>query len=151
MKWLLCLVLICALPVSLVAQSQTNAYAVTQQIITIGNDSGGAVGSRANEIAHIRASGQRVEITGAFCSSSCTLYLGAGDVCINPQTMFGFHGPSYSGAPMPADQFEHWSQLMARHYREPLRGWFLREARHDRMRLHWLPGTQLISMGYRRC
>ncbi len=35
-----------------------------------------------------------VEIRGKGCASSCTLWLSHPDVCIEPETLFGFHGPS---------------------------------------------------------
>lgn len=127
--------------------------ALAQQggVIVIGNDRGGYVGQRADEIRRIVANGQRVEIRGNICYSSCTMYLGAGNVCVSPRTSFGFHGPSDHGRPLPADRFDHWSRVMARHYREPLRSWFLQDARFIRNDVARLSGAQLIRMGYPRC
>ncbi|MBL4812771.1 MAG: hypothetical protein JKX69_10560 [Rhodobacteraceae bacterium] len=127
------------------------ALGQSQAALIIGNDRGGMIGARAAEIDALRATGRPVEIRGSICFSSCTMYLGAANVCILPSTTFGFHGPSNHGAPLPADRFEHWSQIMARYYREPLRSWFMTDARYDRVRVHRLSGNQLIRMGYRRC
>ncbi len=85
---------------------------VAQQVIVIGNDMGGIVGNRAAEIQRINASGARVEIRGDVCVSSCTMYLGVGDVCVSP-TDFSFHGPSFFGADLPERDFEYWSQVIA--------------------------------------
>ena len=122
-----------------------------QSTIVIGNDRGGLLGARASEIAGILGVGSRVEIRGAICYSSCTMYLGAGNVCVIPNTAFGFHGPSDYGRPLSSERFEHWSQVMAGHYREPLRSWFMSSARYQRVRVVTLSGAQLIDMGYSRC
>lgn len=122
-----------------------------QTPIVIGNDRGGYVGARASEIDSIRSTGSRVEIRGNICYSSCTMYLGAGNVCVNPATTFGFHGPSANGVPLPPDRFEHWSEVMARHYREPLRSWFMTSARYETTTALMISGEQLIGMGYDSC
>ncbi len=64
--------------------------AVGQQVIVIGNDMGGIVGNRADEIRRINAAGTRVEIRGDVCISSCTMYLGVGDVCVSPALTSAF-------------------------------------------------------------
>jgi len=127
------------------------AASAQQAAIVIGNDRGGFVGARASEITGIRNLGSRVEIRGSICYSSCTMYLGAGDVCVAPNTAFGFHGPSDFGRPLSSERFDHWSEVMARHYREPLRSWFMSSARYESAGLVTLSGAQLIDMGYSRC
>lgn len=117
----------------------------------IGDDRGGLIGARVIEIAQINAQNHRIELRGRICYSSCTLYLGADDLCIMPDTIFGFHGPSRHGAPLAASQFEHWSQVMANHYNAPLRDWFLRDARHQIDQIRRIRGAQLIALGYPAC
>jgi hypothetical protein len=124
---------------------------LAQQVIVIGNDMGGIVGSRADEIERINASGARVEIRGDVCISSCTMYLGVGDVCVSPDTDFGFHGPSFFGADLPEREFEYWSRVIANHYNAPLRDWFMREARYRNFRPYTLSGEELIRIGYTSC
>jgi len=128
-----------------------SASLAQQSAIVIGNDRGGLIGARASEITDILNVGSRVEIRGSICYSSCTMYLGAGNVCVAPDTSFGFHGPSDYGRSLSAERFEHWSQVMARHYREPLRSWFMTSARYESARFVTLTGAQLINMGYSRC
>ncbi|MCC5974669.1 MAG: hypothetical protein JJT81_11510 [Rubellimicrobium sp.] len=123
-----------------------------QQTIVIGNDRGGLVGERTRQIEAIRASGHRVEIRGAMCYSACTLYLGAGNVCVSPQTVFGFHGPTRNGQPLPPEAFDHWTRIMAQYYNATLEQWFMSYARYAGQNdVHRLSGNQLIQLGYRAC
>lgn len=117
----------------------------------IGNDRGGLIGARVIEVAQLNAENRRIELRGRICYSSCTLYLGADDLCIMPETIFGFHGPSRYGAPLAVAQFEHWSHVMAQHYNAPLRAWFLRDARHDTNGIRRIRGEKLIALGYPAC
>lgn len=127
------------------------AVAQTRAVLVVGNDRGGLVGARAQEIESLRALGHRVEIRGDICYSACTMYLGAGDVCVSPDTTFGFHGPSRNGQALPPDQFDHWSRVMARFYNAPLQSWFMNEGRYEQADVYRFSGAQLIEMGYPRC
>ncbi|WP_126623207.1 hypothetical protein [Oceaniglobus ichthyenteri] len=102
-------------------------------------------------IDRIRALQQRVEIRGPMCLSSCTMYLGAGNVCIDPRVTFGFHGPSSYGQPLTRADFEYWSNVIASHYPAALRDWFMTTARHRITGYHRISGVQLIRMGFARC
>ncbi|MBY6003881.1 hypothetical protein KUV62_08185 [Salipiger bermudensis] len=117
----------------------------------VGNDRGGRLQPRLAEIRQLRSQGVRVEIRGNFCLSSCTLYLGAGDVCVASNTRFGFHGPYYRFKPISPDRFDYWSRRMAEHYPAPLRDWFLSEARFVSNGYVSLSGAELIRMGVPRC
>lgn len=117
----------------------------------VGNDRGGRLKVRLDEIQKLRGQGVRVEIRGAVCLSSCTLYLGAGDVCVASDTRFGFHGPYYRSRPISAERFEYWSRRMAEHYPPPLRDWFLTEARYVSNGYLSLSGAELIRLGVARC
>ncbi|SFR44641.1 hypothetical protein SAMN04488005_2054 [Yoonia tamlensis] len=119
--------------------------------LIIQNDRGGAIGARLIAIAQANSSRTRIELRGRICYSSCTLYLGADDICVSPDTVFGFHGPSRNGRPLPDAEFEHWSQIMAAQYRAPLRDWFLKTARHRITGYYRLTGAQLVAMGYAPC
>jgi hypothetical protein len=117
----------------------------------VGNDRGGPIGDRADEIARLTAYGIKVEIRGNICYSSCTMYLGAGNVCISPSTTFGFHGPSDWGRPLQSAEFDRWSEIMARFYNPPLRQIFMTEARYRQVNLYRLTGEQISAMGYAVC
>lgn len=81
------------------------------------------------------------------------MYLGLGSTCVAPNTVFGFHGPSSRmyGISLPPDVFEHWSSVMASHYPEPLRSWFLKKGRYLTVGFYKYSGRQLINMGIREC
>jgi hypothetical protein len=127
------------------------ASAQQQSPLIIGNDRGGGVGERARLVDSLQASGQRIEIRGNLCYSACTMYLGAGNICVSPDTVFGFHGPTRNGQPLPTESFDHWSRIMARYYNEPLGNWFMSEARYLRSDVYRLTGSQLIELGYPSC
>ncbi len=127
------------------------ATAQQQAPLVIGNDRGGGVAQRARLVDAIKASGQRIEIRGSHCYSACTMYLGAGNLCVSPDTVFGFHGPTRNGEPLPSASFDHWSRIMARYYNEPLSTWFMNEARHLRGDVYRLSGSQIIELGYPSC
>lgn len=120
-------------------------------VIVVSNDRGGLVGRRAEQIEQIRTSGQRVEIRGRVCLSSCTMYLGLPQTCIDPNTSFGFHGPSYYGTALSQSDFEYWSALIASYYPAPLRGWYMREGRTRISRYFRISGRELIRLGIRQC
>lgn len=127
------------------------AAAPAQQVIVIGDDRGGGLNTRAQLVAQIRAAHARVEIRGSICYSACTMYLGAGDVCISPQTTFGFHGPTRDGRPLAPADAERWSAVMARHYPEGLRQWYMATARFATGSLYRIRGADLMRYGYPAC
>jgi hypothetical protein len=125
--------------------------AAAQQVIVIGNDRGGYVGERARLVDQIRAANVRVEITGRICYSACTMYLGAGNVCISPSTTFGFHGPTRNGRSLAPADFDRWSAVMARYYAPPLRDWYMQTARFENSGVVQVRGSQLLQLGYASC
>lgn len=135
----------------LMGMAGTGALAQNVAPLVVQNDRGGLIGARALEISDINARNIRVELRGRICYSSCTLYLGADQVCVNEDTVFGFHGPSQRGNALPQDRFEHWSAVMAAHYNAPLRDWFLSEARHRISGYHRVTGASLVALGYTAC
>lgn len=126
--------------------------AQAQSVIRISNDPGGNLSARVRQINAIRSTGQKVEIRNGYCNSACTMYLGLANTCVTPNAKFGFHGPqsASSGLALLPNQFEQWSQVMARHYPPQLRGWFMNNARYSK-KLITVRGNQLIKMGVRRC
>lgn len=137
---------LCLLGTGLVAPESAEA----QQTIVVRNDIGGLIQRRANKVSQIRATGQRVEILGT-CLSSCTMYLGAGNVCISPNARFGFHGPSSYGRRLVPQDFERWSNVVASHFKPELQRWFMTKARYRINGFYRISGRQLIRMGYARC
>lgn len=135
----------------LVGMAAFGAHAQNRAPLVVQNDRGGLIGARALEISDINAQDIRVELRGRICYSSCTLYLGADNVCLTEETVFGFHGPSQRGTALPRDRFEHWSNVMAAHYNAPLRDWFLSEARHRISGYYRVSGASLIALGYPAC
>ncbi|OZA19545.1 MAG: hypothetical protein B7Y02_00650 [Rhodobacterales bacterium 17-64-5] len=124
--------------------------AQTTNAIVVRSDGGGFLGQRSDEIKYLRATGQRVELIGT-CISACTMYLSLPNACVSPTAVFGFHGPSGDGQSLSPEEFEHWSEVMARNYREPLRSWYLSTARYEISGYYKLTGAQLINMGYQSC
>ncbi len=121
-----------------------------KQILVVSNDRGGLVRQRDTEIRALQQSGQPVQLRGR-CLSACTMYLSLPNVCVAPQATFGFHGPSWYGDALSPAAFEHWSQVMAGHYREPLRSWYLSTARYRINGYYQFSGADLIGMGYASC
>jgi len=121
------------------------------RVIVIRNDRGGLVAKRAEQIRQIRRAGQRVEIRGNLCLSSCTMYLGLPGTCVSPNTTFGFHGPSRHGRRLAPDEFEYWSALIARHYPAALRDWYMKTGRTRITSYYRMSGRELIRMGVPAC
>lgn len=122
-------------------------------VMVVANDPGGSVPDRLALIERLRRDGTRVEITGDYCLSACTLYLGLPRACADPDTIFGFHGPGSAvyGIGLTPAAFDHWSRIMARHYPERLRGWYLAVARKRTTGFHSVRGRDLIALGVAEC
>ncbi|MBY6140980.1 hypothetical protein KUV26_16190 [Leisingera daeponensis] len=125
--------------------------APAQAPLVVGNDSGGYLHQRLIELKQLRRSAVRVEIRGRICYSTCTLFLGLPGTCVAPGTVFGFHGPSRRGVRLKDKDFEYFSRLMARHYPEPLRAWFLHTGRNRISGVYKIKGSELIRMGIAAC
>ncbi|PTQ66236.1 hypothetical protein [Celeribacter persicus] len=119
--------------------------------IIINGDPGGSVRTRYNEIKDINRLGQRVEIRRGACMSSCTMFLGADNVCVSPQTTFGFHGPYRFGEKLSQSEFDQWSQVIASHYPTPVRQWYMTKARYKIYSATHLSGAELIRLGIPIC
>ncbi|KQB17263.1 hypothetical protein H9N28_06240 [Rhodobacter capsulatus] len=131
------------------ASRAQDMYLATNPIIVTA-DRGGYLGKRSDQIDRMRSMGQRVELRGT-CLSACTMYLSLPNVCVAPDAVLGFHGPSKNGIPLPQRDFDYWSQVMARNYSEPLRSWFMTKARYITNGYYKVSGAELIRMGYPQC
>lgn len=120
-------------------------------VLVVRNDIGGRIDRRAEQVDYLRARGDRVEIRGYYCLSACTMYLGAEDVCIEPDTVYGFHCPSFWGLALNDASFDYWSRVVASYYPDGLRQWYMQVARH-RVNGHYrVSGRELISLGIQQC
>ena len=136
----------------LLGLARPDAACAAPMVQTVRDDPGGAIADRVTMIRDLRARGARVRIVGG-CWSACTMFLALPGTCVARAARLGFHGP---GSPRPGlalrpDAFERWSRIVADHYPEPLRGWYLREARHILVGFAELRGTDLIRLGIPEC
>ena len=147
----LALMLLSGIAAPQAAQAKQLGQAATQ-VYLVTNDSGGAIAERAAQIAQMRRQGAQVEIRGA-CMSACTMYLALPQTCVTRQARLGFHGPSSPsfGIALAPAAFERWSRVMADHYPEPLRSWYLRDGRNQIIGFTEFRGADLIRMGVREC
>lgn len=113
-------------------------------------DRGGELPTYMRKVEQARITGQPIQITGQ-CMSACTLFLGTENVCVTRSARLGFHGPSNRGVPLSPVLFELWSQYMADHYPEPIRTWYLRDARHSIGPMAFVSGQELIRLGVSEC
>ncbi|MEJ2023122.1 MAG: hypothetical protein P8X43_14160 [Maritimibacter sp.] len=136
------------------AQAQTVGRAsfapASMGVINVADDYGGYIASYMDRIDGIRAKRTPVAITGD-CRSACTLYLGAGNVCVTRSATLRFHGPSKSGTPFPQTQFDTFSKMMARYYPEPIKNWFMTKARYRINGTYAVSGAELIRLGIPEC
>ena len=121
------------------------------QPYVVRNDRGGLVRDRLRELHDLRASGRPVEIRGRICFSTCTMLLGLPQTCIDPETVFGFHGPSRRGRALPPEEFEYYSQVIAQYYPKPLRNWYIEEGRTRIRGIFRIRGREIIRMGLKSC
>ena len=83
------------------------------------HDDGGWIPSYQETIARLDAQGKRVVLDG-YCASACTMFLGAKNVCIMPDTQFEFHGTISADGKGKA----YWDNELAKYYPPALRRWF---------------------------
>ena len=121
--------------------------------IQVGNDSGGRILDRKVQIEIANRTNAQFQINGDYCHSSCTMLLGADDVCVSPETIFGFHGPHHPNrTKMTADEFDRKSASLSSYYPNPVRNWFMSKARFaGPNELLFVTGEYLIGLGVREC
>lgn len=130
-------------------QAQTTGLQSTPLIVH--NDRGGLLRARLLKLGELRQSRRPVEITGAICYSTCTMYLGLPQTCISPDTVFGFHGPSSYGRKLESATFERASRIIAGYYPATLRRWYVSKGRYKIRSVYKMKGRQIIAMGIREC
>ncbi|MGR3795599.1 hypothetical protein [Vannielia sp. SX4] len=135
----------------LVVTSPAPVAAQSAGAVVIGSDRGGFIRARLAELQRIKARGQRVEIRGKVCFSTCTMFLGADDVCVSPETTFGFHGPVMAIGRLSPAQFESLSRLIASHYPPAIADWYMAEGRMRTNGLYRMKGEVLIRHGVEAC
>ena len=81
------------------------------------------------------------------------MFLSLPNACVAQSSRLGFHGPQsqFYGVPLPPDDLEYWSRVMADHYPGAIKAWFMQEARRTTTKLITISGTQAIKMGARAC
>ena len=121
------------------------------QTYVIKSDRGGFLLERLAELDTLQQNGTHVEIRGRVCYSTCTMFLGLPNICVDPNTTFGFHGPSRSGRKLAKKDFDYFSSLMASYYPKPLKDWFMSTARNRITGVHKVKGRELIRMGVPEC
>lgn len=139
------------LPVMLASVLSVAAPAKAEQSFVVGSDRGGYLHDRLIELENLQRNGVLVEIRGRVCYSTCTMFLGLPGTCVDPDTVFGFHGPSRSGRRLAPKDFDYFSRVMASYYPEPLRKWFMDKGRNRINGVHKIKGTEIIRMGIPAC
>lgn len=139
----------CALVVPVAVPQAANANPAVK---IIRSDGGGSLQERIAQIAQLDADGTRIEIRGQ-CASACTMYLGMQNTCVYPSAKLGFHGPQSQlyGISLPADEYQYWTHVMADHYPEQIRAWYLQTASQVTVGVYFISGSDAIRMGAHAC
>lgn len=140
----------CLLAVAAMMYS-TNVGAQTPRYLVVGNDRGGFLHDRLLELENLERNGVQVRIRGRVCFSTCTMFLGLPGTCVDPDTIFGFHGPSRGGRRLPQKDFDYFSRVMADYYPEPLKSWFMDKGRNRITGVYRIKGSEIIQMGVPAC
>lgn len=115
-------------------------------------DMGGDVEQRIAQIETLRANGTVVRIEGT-CVSACTLYLGLPNACVVATAQLGFHGPrtSIPGLPLPREDFDRVTSMMATYYPGKIHDWYMAKGRMITQSYYAISGAQAVAMGARLC
>ncbi|WP_439150747.1 hypothetical protein [Sulfitobacter sp.] len=120
--------------------------------VLVGNHKGGYLYGTIADVKDINALSLPVRITGNYCLSSCTLFLGAHKVCVSQTTRFGFHKPgNYVGLKYLSPEVV-WRAIrhVEEYYNAPLSAWW-QSTGSKSSTLNYLSGLELIRMGYKAC
>jgi hypothetical protein len=119
--------------------------------VIVREHNGGHLMGTIVDVHDINVLGLPVQITGRYCYSACTLFLGAKNVCVSPKTSFGFHKPYRTdGRRISEAGLRASIGKSASHYKPELREWW--ETKGSRSRnLIKLTGRDLARFGYRLC
>jgi len=141
----------CAPADSIPVEESFSPAAKSNHVVTIGSDPGGVITDRIDDIIALLESGSGVRIAGAYCYSSCTMYLKIPNSCISHGTVFGFHAPGNPHRPMSEHEFTQFSKLIGSYYNDDLRDWYMRVGRHKTSGLITMTGTEVAEFGYQIC
>ncbi len=136
---------------ALISAAAAPSRVEAQQPFVVGSDRGGYLHDRLAELENLERNGIQVEIRGRVCYSTCTMFLGLPGTCVDPDTTFGFHGPSRGGRRLAPEDFDYFSKVMADYYPEPLKSWFMTTARNRINGVHKVKGRELIRLGVPAC
>ncbi|HVT54920.1 MAG TPA: hypothetical protein VHD34_02565 [Xanthobacteraceae bacterium] len=108
---------------------------------------GGAFRDYAPIIARYNKSGERFRIEGR-CQSSCTLFLGIRNVCVDPDARLFFHAGLDRRNRISAAS----TAYMLRHYNAKLRAYLADNHAMEKSSFFAISGRDMISkFGYRAC
>lgn len=120
-------------------------------------DFGGDVTARILHVRSLDAAGTRVEIDTGTCLSACTFYLSMDDVCVTPDSRFGFHGPLHPISILlvpiayPGPNGDYTRDVMVRMFDHlPELRAFVAEAVQSPY-FSYMNGEDVIAMGIERC
>ena len=130
--------------------AQTQISYASEPLVVL-NDRGGLLRERLRQIGQLRQQRRQVEIRGAVCFSTCTMFLGLPNTCISPNTTFGFHGPSSYGRALDPATFNRASKVIASFYPAPLKAWYMETARFKIRSMSRVKGSHIIDMGVPAC
>jgi hypothetical protein len=111
-------------------------------------DGGGALYRYFGAVMRADMLGQKVRISGT-CISACTVYLGARNVCVEPDAVLWFHAAHVGGR---VDETA--TREMASYWPESVRAWAESAGATKALeftRRRSLTGSDLIAMGMRAC
>lgn len=121
---------------ALLAASTATAQTVTVYDVPSRWAGGGRIATVAKAVERVSNSGAHVMIRLKVCTSSCTYWLTARNVCVSPDTRFEFHGVqsiplAMTGIPFP--RHERYTRIMADDLEQRWPGlgdWFWDDASH---------------------
>jgi hypothetical protein len=130
------------LGIILIASLSSSAFAGT----SAGYGMGGPFAPYERIIAQENASGELFRIQG-HCQSSCTMFLGIRNVCVERSANLLFHAGKQRGVVTPAA-----TARMTVMYNSALRNYVESNHYMDTLTFHTIPGRMIIdSFGYREC
>lgn len=128
------------------------SIAPSEGVVRIRDHRGGFLPDIMRHRDRLAGLGMPVRIDGAYCFSSCTVFLSLPDVCVRSFTRFGFHAPTgRDGRRLDAAEFERATRFVADLYTPQLAAWWLETGRHVRNGFAFLTGSELADMGYSLC
>lgn len=113
-------------------------------------DAGGSLYTYFNSVLSADLLGREIRISGT-CISACTIYLGARNVCVEPDAVLWFHAAHDPNTRMIDHKA---TQQMASYWPEPVRDWARRNRALERIEFtmsQGITGRELINMGVKRC